>query len=72
MLNPAPDTVARKIVRLTLPVLFRTTDCDTLLPIGTLPKFTVEGLAVSCAVAVAANRKIFKKTNPQPTRIHEE
>jgi hypothetical protein len=33
MLNPAPDTVAREIVRVPLPVLFRTTDCDTLLPV---------------------------------------
>jgi hypothetical protein len=72
MLNPAPDTVARKIVRSPLPVLFTTTDCDTSLPIGTLPKFTVEGLAVSCALAVAANRKIFKKTNAHATRIRGE
>jgi hypothetical protein len=72
MLNPVPDTIARKIVRLSFPVLFSTTDCDVVLPSGTLPKFTEEGLAVSCAVAVAANRKILKKTNPQPTRIHGE
>ena len=47
LLNPVPDTVAWEIVRFELPLLLRTTDFDTLLPIGTLPKFTVEGLTAS-------------------------
>jgi len=33
MLNPVPDTVAWEIVRFHLPLLYRTTDCDTLLPV---------------------------------------
>jgi hypothetical protein len=67
-LNPVPDTVAWEIVRFPFPVLFRSTDCETLVPIWTLPKFTMEGL-ISCPVAVAANRKAFNRTNPQPTHV---
>jgi hypothetical protein len=33
MLNPVPETVVWEIVRFALPVLLRTADCDTLLPI---------------------------------------
>lgn len=69
MLNPVPDPVALEIVRFRLPVLFRTTDCDTLSPTGTLPKLTVEGLTASCPVAVAANRKTFNRTRPQRTHV---
>ena len=33
VLNPVPETVVWEIVRFELPVLLRTADCDTLLPI---------------------------------------
>jgi hypothetical protein len=72
LLNPVPDTVAWEIVRFELPLLLRATDFDTLLPIGTLPKFTVEGLTASCAAAVVANRNTFNRTNPQPAHVHGE
>jgi hypothetical protein len=32
-LSPVPDTVAWEIVRFSFPVLFRSTDCDTRVPI---------------------------------------
>jgi hypothetical protein len=69
-LNPVPDTLAWEIVRLDLPVLLRTADCDTLLPSRTVPKLTVEGSTASCPAAVAAKRTAFNRTNPQPTYVH--
>jgi hypothetical protein len=72
LLNPVPDTVAWEIVRFELPLLLSATDCDTLLPTGTLPKFKVEGLTVSCPAAVAANRRTFNRTNTQPAPVHGE
>lgn len=69
MPNPVPDTVVCEIVRFEPPVLLRATDCDTVLPITTLLKFTGEGLGASCPVAVAANRKIFNRTNAQLTCV---
>ena len=69
MPNPVPDTVVCEIVRFELPVLLRTTDCEAVLPMTTLPKFTGEGLGASCPVAVAANRKTFKRIKPQTTCV---
>ena len=71
-LNPVLDTVVWEIVRLRSPVLFRTTDCDALPPIRTLPKLTVEGLTAICPLALAVNRKTFNRINPQPTEVHGE
>jgi len=72
MLNPFPETTAWEIVRFQYPVLFRPTDCDTLLPVGTLPKLTVEGATASCPAAVVVNRKTFNRTNPRPKHVHGE
>jgi hypothetical protein len=69
-LNPVPDSVAWKMVRAHLPELFTTTDCETLLPIATLPKFTAEGVTANCPLAAAVNRRTFRKTNPQPMEVH--
>jgi hypothetical protein len=70
MLNPVPDSVAWKTVRGHLPELFKTTDCETLLPIGMLPKFTVEGVTANCPLAAAVNKRTFRKINPQPMEVH--
>ena len=63
-LNPVPDTVAWEIVRLEFPVLLRDADFDKLVPSGTLPKLTGEGLTDNCPAAAAANRKITNVQNP--------
>lgn len=65
-LNPVPDTVAWEIVRLEFPVLLRDADFDKLVPTGTLPKLTGEGLTDNCPAATAANRNT---TNAQDTNV---
>jgi len=65
-LNPAPDTVTWEIVRLEFPVLLRDADFDKLVPSGTLPKVTGEGLTDNCPAAAAANRKTL---NAQDTHV---
>lgn len=47
IVNPVPETTAELIVAAALPVLEIVIVCDALLPVATLPKFKVEGLAVS-------------------------
>jgi hypothetical protein len=55
--KPEPDVVIEEIFTLAVPVFFNWIVDDPLLPAATVPKFTLEGLAVSCAfeeaVAVA-------------------
>jgi len=65
-LNPVPDTLAWEIVRLEFPVLLRDADFDKLVPRGTLPKVTGEGLTDNCPAAAAANRKTM---NAQDTHV---
>jgi len=48
ILNPVPDTLAWLIVRLAVPGLFKLIVCVLLLPVATLPKLTVDGVAEIC------------------------
>jgi hypothetical protein len=48
MLKPVPDTVACEIVRVAVPPLVRLIVCELLLPVTTLPKLALVGLAESC------------------------
>src|SRR6266851_5039016 len=47
-LKPLPDTVAWEIVTLALPALDSLMVCELLVPVTTLPKPAVEGVAASC------------------------
>lgn len=47
IVNPVPETTAELIVAAALPVLEIVIVCDALVPVTTLPKFKVDGLAVS-------------------------
>src|SRR5487761_195196 len=48
MLNPAPETAACVIVRLAVPGLLSRIVCVLVLPVATLPKLTLEGVAEIC------------------------
>jgi hypothetical protein len=48
VLNPAPVTVAAEIVTLAVPPFERLIVCELLVPMTTLPKLTLEGLAANC------------------------
>lgn len=47
MLKPVPEALAAEIVTLAVPEFVSVIDCDVLPPTRTLPKFTLEGFAVS-------------------------
>ncbi len=47
MLKPLPDTVAWEIVTLALPALDNLMVCELLVPVTTLPKLALEGVAAS-------------------------
>ena len=49
VLIPAPAVLACVIVTLAVPPFFSVIICELLLPVMTLPKFVLAGLAVSCA-----------------------
>lgn len=49
VLIPAPAALASVIVTLAVPPFFNVIICELLLPVITLPKFVLAGLAVSCA-----------------------
>lgn len=51
--KPVPVVVTCEMVAVALPVLVMVTDCVPLLPTVTLPKFTLAGLAASCATVRA-------------------
>jgi len=63
-------TVAWETVRLDPPELPRTSACVALLPAGTLPKFMLDWLTVSCAVATSAYRRALSRTRPHPITLH--
>ena len=46
-LKPVPEAVAADIVTLAVPVFFSVMVCELLLPMTTLPKLTLDGVAVS-------------------------
>jgi hypothetical protein len=48
MLNPVPDTVACEIVSVAVPPFVKLIVCELLLPVTTLPKLALAGLAESC------------------------
>jgi len=48
MLKPVPVRLSPDTTTLVLPVLLRVTDCVLVVPVGTLPKATLLGVAVSC------------------------
>src|SRR5437660_11822830 len=52
-LMPVSVEVIRVIVRSALPVLLTEIDCVPLLPMTTLPKLTLTGLAVNCPTGAA-------------------
>src|SRR5215469_16714845 len=60
--NPVPVALAWETVTGCPLELVRTTDCVALRLTWTLPKFTLEGLAVSWAAAVAANSTVIART----------
>ncbi len=47
-LNPAPAAVTEEIVTVALPLFVRLTLCELLVPVVTLPKAAVVGVAASC------------------------
>ena len=47
-LKPLPDTLAWEIVTLALPALDSLMVCELLVPVTTLPKLTLDGVAASC------------------------
>ncbi len=47
-LKPLPDTVAWEIVTLAVPPLDSLMVCELLVPVTTLPKLALEGIAASC------------------------
>jgi hypothetical protein len=47
-LKPLPDTIACEIVTLALPALDSLMVCELLVPVTTLPKLTLDGVAASC------------------------
>ncbi len=49
MLNPVPDTLACEIVRLAVPAFLRLIVCEFLLPVATLPKLALDGVAAIAA-----------------------
>ena len=48
VLKPAPATVTAEIVTLALPPLVRLIVCELLVPVTTLPKAALLGVAESC------------------------
>ncbi len=56
ILNPAPAALSCEIVRLALPVFFSVIVCEPVLPTGTLPKPTLDGVTVSCGCVPVALR----------------
>jgi hypothetical protein len=61
-LKPLPEVVSCEIVRLAFPVLLTEIACVPLIPTMTLPKFTLAGLALSCATGAAT---------PEPLSVTE-
>lgn len=60
-MKPAPETDAAVTVTFEPPVFFRVTVCDPVLPITTLPKLMLVGLAVKSPAATAVpDTGIFK------------
>jgi len=47
MLKPVPEAEAAEMVTLAVPEFVSVTDCEPLVPTGTLPKFTLVGFAES-------------------------
>lgn len=61
MTKPDPTSAAWKIVALDCPELLRTINWAAVLPIGTLPKLTLEGLIANCPLAQAVRRRMLNR-----------
>jgi hypothetical protein len=68
--NHDPVTVAWDKDNFDPPELATTTDFLARLPDGTLPKFSVVGLTLSCPAAASAYRRTFSRIRPHPTTLH--
>lgn len=49
MLNPVPETVTCENVRVALPAFLSVIVCELFVPVVTLPKLTLDGVAEICA-----------------------
>ena len=63
-LNPTPVIAPWETVRLDLPELVSIKGCVDNAPTWTLPKFILDELTVSCALAGAAQRRRVRARNP--------